>query len=64
MTLCAELAAWNTASNGLNIRVWSDKRTFARKIKIATSKNLFDEIATRITAHRQAIGNSLSSLTL
>ena len=65
MALCAkEVVAWNTASNGLNIGVWSDMRAFARKIKIATSKDLFEEIATRITSHRQAIGNSLSSLTL
>ncbi len=65
MTLCAdEVKVWNTASNGLNIGVWSDMRTFARKIKIAASKDLFDEIAARITSHRQAIGNSLSSLTL
>lgn len=65
MTLCAdEVKVWNTASNGLNNGVWSDVRTFARKIKIAASKDLFEEIAARITSHRQAIGNSLSSLTL
>ncbi len=65
ITRCSvELTAWNNASSGLSIGVWTDMRAFAKRIKIATSKDLFDEIAARISAHRQAIGNSLSSLTL
>lgn len=59
-----EFKTWNEASRGLSIGVWGDVRTFARKIKIAASKDVFDEISIRITAHSQAIGNSVASLTL
>ncbi|KAJ3479522.1 hypothetical protein NLG97_g8299 [Lecanicillium saksenae] len=58
-----EFKTWNAASKGLSIGVWGDVRTFARKIKIAASKDVFDEIGIRITAHRQAIGHSVTSLT-
>lgn len=65
MSCINELKVWNKASEGLHIGVWGrDVRTFARRIKIATSKDVFDEIAARITAQRQAIGNSLETISV
>ncbi|KAJ3549934.1 hypothetical protein NM208_g253 [Fusarium decemcellulare] len=60
----SDIKEWNTASKGLNIGIWHDFQTFKRKVKVVAKKELFDEITSRVSSHREAIGNCLSSLNL
>ncbi|KAK1756889.1 hypothetical protein QBC47DRAFT_172058 [Echria macrotheca] len=60
----SDLVEWIQVSKNLDPSSWGQLRTFGRRIKVAANKHLFDEIASRLSAHRQSLGNSLSTINL
>lgn len=65
ITQChSDLSSWIEASKHLDIGIWNDFKTFRKKLKVATNKDVFDDITSKISSHRQAIGNCLLNLNL
>lgn len=63
MTMCEmDAREWARVASGLDPSHWAGLKAFFRKVKIASSQDLFDEFHDKIAHHQRRISLSLSIL--